>query len=106
VKIFGQTCTARARVAEPEPGRVLSETDLDNGLVTTFTVQPDGDGSRVRIETRYEARGIGAASTRADGRDLAGPGGSQLCCRDARPLQAAPGRADNPGTVPAIGIGD
>ena len=29
---------ARARVTEPEPGRVLVETDLDRGFVTTFTV--------------------------------------------------------------------
>jgi hypothetical protein len=29
---------SRARVTEPEPGRVLVETDLDRGFVTTFTV--------------------------------------------------------------------
>src|SRR5215831_18895871 len=30
---------ARARVTEPQPGRVLVETDLDRGFITTFTVE-------------------------------------------------------------------
>jgi hypothetical protein len=34
------TQQTRARVTEPEPGRVLVETDLDRGFVTTFTVDP------------------------------------------------------------------
>jgi len=40
---------ARARVTEPEPGRVLVETDLDRGFVTTFTVEPAGPTS-ARVE--------------------------------------------------------
>ena len=48
------------RVAEPEPGRVMTESDLDSSLVTTWTVTPAGDSSRVRIETTWEgAGGIG-----------------------------------------------
>ncbi len=43
----------RARIEEPEPGRKLTETDLKTGAVTTFTVEPDGDASRVRIETDF-----------------------------------------------------
>ena len=47
-------------VDEPEPGRVLTETDAKSSLVTTFTVTPDGAGSRVRIETTWDgAGGIG-----------------------------------------------
>lgn len=44
------------RVTEPEPGRVLAETDIDSGLVTTFTVTPTNDGThaRVRIATDWE----------------------------------------------------
>lgn len=44
-------------VSEPEPGRVLAETDVDSGLVTTFTVTPADDGAhaRVRIATEWEA---------------------------------------------------
>ena len=45
------------RVAEPEPGRVLSESDTGSSLVTRFTVSPDGEGSRVRIDTSWEGAG-------------------------------------------------
>jgi hypothetical protein len=50
----------RMRVSEPSPGSVLVESDLDSSLVTTFTVTPQGSGSRLRIETRWQgAGGIG-----------------------------------------------
>ena len=35
---MGRTQSARHRVEEPEPGRVLREIDLDRDLQTTFTV--------------------------------------------------------------------
>jgi len=43
------TQQSRARVTEPEPGRVLVETDLDRGFVTTFTVDAVGPSS-ARVE--------------------------------------------------------
>jgi hypothetical protein len=50
----------RMRVDEPEPGRVLTESDTTSSLVTTWTVTPEGEQSRVRIETRWEgAKGVG-----------------------------------------------
>lgn len=50
----------RMEVGEPEPGRVLTESDTDSSLVTTFTVDPKGDHSLVRISTTWEgAAGIG-----------------------------------------------
>jgi uncharacterized membrane protein len=56
----GRTREYRMRVAEPEPGRVLTESDTNSSLVTTFTVTPEGDRSRVRIATSWEgAGGIG-----------------------------------------------
>lgn len=36
-------------VREPEPGRVLSETDTTTGMVTRFIVQPVDDGRRARV---------------------------------------------------------
>ncbi|MER3487150.1 MAG: SRPBCC family protein, partial [Chloroflexota bacterium] len=55
----------RARIEEPEPGRVLRETDLDSGAVTAFTVTPEGSGSRVRIETSWQgADGFGGLMER------------------------------------------
>ena len=58
LKVGGQTRAYHQRVDEPEPGRVLTETDLQTGALTTFAVTPEGAASRVRIETRYEAAGI------------------------------------------------
>lgn len=56
----GRSREYRMQVAEPEPGRVLSESDTGSSLVTTFTVDPEGERSRVRISTRWEgAGGIG-----------------------------------------------
>jgi hypothetical protein len=56
----GRTRLYRNQIAEPEPGRVLTESDLNSSLVTTFTVAPEGAGSRVRIETTWQgAGGIG-----------------------------------------------
>jgi hypothetical protein len=58
MKVGGRTRSYRVRVDEPEPGRVLTETDSTRTLVTTFTVDPDGEGAIVRIETTWTARGI------------------------------------------------
>ena len=59
MRIFGRTRTFRAAVTEPQPGRMLAETDLDTGAVTTFTVVPveDGRTSRVTVTTDLETRG-------------------------------------------------
>jgi hypothetical protein len=42
--VLGSTRQARAVVSEPDPGRVLVETELHDGIVTTFTVNPIGAG--------------------------------------------------------------
>jgi hypothetical protein len=56
----GRTRSYRTEVAEPEPGRVLTESDTGSSSVTTFTVTPDGATSRVRIATSWQgASGIG-----------------------------------------------
>ena len=44
-------------VAEPEPGRVITESDTNSSLVTTFTVDPQGATSRVRIFTSWDGAG-------------------------------------------------
>lgn len=56
----GRTREYRMQVAEPEPGRVLTETDTGSSLVTTFIVEPEGERSRVTISTTWQgAGGIG-----------------------------------------------
>lgn len=57
-KAGGRDRFFRMQVAEPQPGQVLTETDLLSSMVTTFTVVPDGEAAcRVRIETVWESAG-------------------------------------------------
>ncbi len=59
LSLLGKKQTYRAAITEPEPGRVLVETDLDrNGAVTTFTVDPGTApaDSRVTISTELSVR--------------------------------------------------
>ena len=59
MSVFGKKQTFRAAITEPEPGRVLVETDLDaNGAVTTFIVDPGTApaDSRVTISTEVAVR--------------------------------------------------
>ena len=53
----GRTREYRMEVAEPEPGRVLTESDTSSSLVTTFTVRPEDGRSRVRIATSWAGAG-------------------------------------------------
>lgn len=56
----GRTRQYRMKVAEPEPGRVLTESDTGSSLVTTTTVTPQGARSLVTISTTWQgAGGIG-----------------------------------------------
>jgi uncharacterized protein YndB with AHSA1/START domain len=56
----GRERSYRMTVAEPEPGRIISESDSNSSLVTTFTVTAQGANSRVRIFTSWDgAGGIG-----------------------------------------------
>lgn len=58
VSAGGRSRLYRMEVTEPEPGRVLAETDTGSSLVTVFTVTPEGgDRSLVRIETSWEGAG-------------------------------------------------
>lgn len=57
MNVYGAKRDYRLVVSEPEPGRVLVETDPDAGLVTTFIIDPinNGQQSRVTIATDVEA---------------------------------------------------
>jgi len=58
MKALGSREVSRARITEPEPGRVLVETVEGSGIVTTFTVDPTAAGSRVTFSTSYPVRGL------------------------------------------------
>jgi uncharacterized protein YndB with AHSA1/START domain len=56
----GRTRHYRNTVAEPEPGRVLTEQDSESSMVTTFTVTPQDSASLVRIACNWDgASGVG-----------------------------------------------
>ena len=59
VKIGGQLRKLRAVITEPDPGRVLVESDPDGGGATTFTVTPLGDSlCQVHILTEWTSGGL------------------------------------------------
>jgi Polyketide cyclase / dehydrase and lipid transport len=59
LRILGRSQQLHMKVAEPEPGHVLTETNLDTGVVTMFTVLPADGGSRTlaRISSEWETDG-------------------------------------------------
>lgn len=60
LRVGGRTRTFRVAVTEPDPGRVLAETNLEGKVaVTTFTVSPEPPGgmSHVTIATVLPVRG-------------------------------------------------
>jgi Polyketide cyclase / dehydrase and lipid transport len=54
VRVGADERTVRHRVTEPEPGRVLIETDVDADSATTFTFTPLDDDRRVRVRIATE----------------------------------------------------
>jgi uncharacterized protein YndB with AHSA1/START domain len=57
VRAGGRSRSYTMRVAEPEPGRVLTEADQDSSMVMSYTVTPEGSSSRVRISTSWDGAG-------------------------------------------------
>ena len=56
----GRTRQYRMMVAEPEPGRIRTESDTGSSLETKTTVTPQDGGCLVRFSTTWEgAGGIG-----------------------------------------------
>lgn len=53
----GQVRVLKMRVDEPDPGTVLTESDLESPLVTTWTITPEGANCRVRIATIWPSSG-------------------------------------------------
>jgi hypothetical protein len=66
LRLLGLTRHMRAEVSEPEPGRVLAETDLSSDGVTSFTVDPGpGGGTTLTIAIDFSTRaGIAGAVER------------------------------------------
>ena len=56
MRVLGRLQMFRSVITEPEPGRVLVETN-DNGYVTTFTVEPRADGQQAYVTIATEMTG-------------------------------------------------
>ncbi len=56
MRVLGKTSEFRMTVTEPEPGRVIAETDEAQGVTTMFTVDPTAAGCRVTIATWMTGR--------------------------------------------------
>jgi Polyketide cyclase / dehydrase and lipid transport len=55
-RIAGRRRRLHMHVAEPDPGRVLTETDLDSGQVTRFEVTADGAGTLARMSSTWDSK--------------------------------------------------
>ena len=55
MRVMGVEREFRMTVAEPEPGRALTETDAESGTHTSFVIEPlNGSVSRVTIASRFK----------------------------------------------------
>ena len=54
MKVMGSTRTFHATITEPEPGRVLMESDPQAGTTTTFTVDPHDNGQSAYVTITTE----------------------------------------------------
>jgi hypothetical protein len=59
MRMLGTTQEMTATVSEPEPGRVLVESDAAGDVVTTFTVEPVDGGRKARVKIATDMRGRG-----------------------------------------------
>lgn len=56
MNIYGSKRTFHMTVSEPEPGRVIAETDAKLGTYTTFTVEPLEGGAKSKVTIATESR--------------------------------------------------
>ena len=52
MNVYGTKATYNMQVSEPEPGRVISETDAKAGVTTTFMVEPTENDKQCRVTIR------------------------------------------------------
>lgn len=57
LKVAGGVRDYHQRIAEPEPGRVITESGVAGDGVTSFTVTPRGERCHLLIATTWEGKG-------------------------------------------------
>jgi hypothetical protein len=55
MEVYGNQSSFHMKVSEPQPGRVIQESDLNSDFFTTFTIEPSGaTQSTVTITSQWE----------------------------------------------------
>ncbi len=57
MRLLGQTKSFHSIITEPEPGRLLIETDVKTAIPTSFHVEPAADGHKARLTISTELKG-------------------------------------------------
>jgi hypothetical protein len=57
MRLLGQTRSFHSSITEPEPGRVLVETDIQSGIPTSFLVAPSMNRNQSRLTIATELKG-------------------------------------------------
>ncbi|MEM7333137.1 MAG: SRPBCC family protein [Chloroflexota bacterium] len=57
MEVMGNQSTFNLVVTEPEPGRILEESDAEAGISTVFTIEPRNEGAQSWVEIRSTNRG-------------------------------------------------
>jgi hypothetical protein len=58
MRILGRTQSFRSLITEPEPGRLLVETDIRSETPTSFFLLPTGDAAATRVTISTELKGL------------------------------------------------
>jgi hypothetical protein len=56
MEVMGKELRFHQTVSEPEPGRVLMESETDGSIVTTFTLDPINNGNQTRVTIATNAK--------------------------------------------------
>lgn len=62
MNVLGTRRVLHMEVTEPQPGRVIVETDAAEGIETTFTVEPRDGGAKSQVTIAVDARTRGGVS--------------------------------------------
>ena len=57
MRLLGQTKSFRSIITEPEPGRLLVETDVKTSIPTSFHIEPAAGGHQTRLTIATELKG-------------------------------------------------
>jgi hypothetical protein len=96
--VGGRSETRTQEVSEPEPGRVLVESGGGEG--STFTVEPRGERTYIRIDTVLQTRGLNGLIMRLLGSRILAPLYADELARLERYAQAHGPQLDAPHDAP------